>query len=543
MSATALAPYATRYGLTFAMDDQLYKQYVETLTEGPPPTVEPEELVKLCAVDTELFGKTFFPRTLRQDSPSFAPKVWDVLDGNDRCVNLCMFRGSAKTTRTRIYMAKRIAYNVSRTILITGKSESHAVRTLQWMKKQVEFNQRFCGTFGLHRRNGGKWTDVECEIWHGIDDQPIWIIAMGMGGAIRGINRDDYRPDLILMDDIHDEENSATLDQRKKIDDLVYGALMQSLAPRTEVPSAKIINLFTPLNKEDTGTRALQDREWKSLCVPCWTPETAELPPQLQQSCWEERYPTEELRQSKELAAARNKLPTWLREYELKLVAAETASFRSEWLKRYSVLPDGMVTFLAIDPVPPPSTNAVAKGLHRNDWEVLLVIGIWRGAYFILDITAKRGHDPSWTQAEFFRLALKWRPRRIFVDAIAYQRTLSWLLKQEMQRRAIYFAIEEVTDQRSKHDKIVDGINGVASNGMLHIPADAEMRDEDGWKMFFEQFAAHPHLSHDDVIDALAMAITGASGRFDMSDGEGGAMTLEDERREFPRLAYSRGSP
>src|SRR5690606_34168215 len=90
-----------------------------------PPTVE--EIIMLGATDSEFFAKHFFGETARQATPGFHADIDRVLDGPDRLVNLQIFRGGAKTTKLRIYTAKRIAYRISKTILYVGKSQAHAM--------------------------------------------------------------------------------------------------------------------------------------------------------------------------------------------------------------------------------------------------------------------------------------------------------------------------------------------------------------------------------------------------------------------------------
>ena len=113
------------------------------------------------------------------------------------------------------------------------------------------------------------------------------MLCVGITGSIRGINFDDFRPDLIVIDDVIDEENSATVEQRIKIEDLILGALKDSLAPATECPDAKLVMLQTPLNREDASCKALKDDEWVSAVFGCWTPETAGLALNQQESSWE----------------------------------------------------------------------------------------------------------------------------------------------------------------------------------------------------------------------------------------------------------------
>ena len=468
-----------------------------------------EELVELAAEDSELYCRTFFPNTVRQPFAHFHHDAWEKLDSEARLVNLLIFRGGGKTSHCRLYTSKSIAYNLSNTILYTGKSEGHAVRSTSWLKKQVEHNTLWRDTFKL--QIGSKWQDTELEIIVGEEEKPIWIMAAGITGSIRGVNRDDYRPDLIVLDDVLDDENAHTAEQRKKITNLVYGALMESLAPKSEAPHAKMIGLNTPQNKEDFAVQALKDPAWISAVYGCFTKETMNLPLEYQESSWPERFPTEELREEKRSAAHRNMLSTFLREKECKLVSSETASFRLPWLNKYSVPPENFVAIYAIDPVPPPSEAAISKGLHRNDFEAHVVWGAAGDKRFLLDYRLMRGHEPTWTIKTFFELQRKWRPIKCLVESVAYQRTLLWLLRKAMDQQRQWYTITEWQDRRKKYNRIVTAHNGPASNGQLYIKHDHIE--------FLEQFGQYPDVNHDDLLDASSMALMELEGLYVTSEG------------------------
>src|SRR5690606_15903064 len=129
--------------------------------------------------------------------------------------------------------------------------------------------------------------------------------------------------------------NSATPEQREKLENLLLGAVKESLAPASETPDAKMIMLQTPLNREDASTQCLRDPQWANLVVSVWTPETADAPLAEQESAWPERYPSAGLREEKQAYIARNELSLWMREKECKRVSPETSDFRAEWLQYY----------------------------------------------------------------------------------------------------------------------------------------------------------------------------------------------------------------
>jgi phage terminase large subunit-like protein len=420
-------------------------------------------------------------------------------DPNVRFFHSRIFRGGAKTTRLRTFTAKRIAYGLSRTILYIGASEGHASRSIQWLRGQIDRNVPFASTFGL--APGKKWQDVECEIVNSVTGDVCWVLGVGSTSNLRGINFDDYRPDLIIVDDVITDENSATLDQRNKTDTLIFGAIKESLAPRSEEPNAKMVFLQTPLHPDDSSHKIEKDPEWTFQFAPCWTLGTLDNDVEHQDSAWPERYPSPELRASKRSAAASGRLSTWVRENECRIISAEASAFRSSWLIRLPELPAPGSTFnvLAVDPVPPPSDREVAKGLQGKNWESILVAGRGLGNYYVLDYATNRGHEPNWTVWKVFELAQRYRVAFIVVEAVAYQRTLKWLLEQEMRRRQIYYQIRPLDDRRKKYNRIVSTLSGIASQGQLYCHV--------SHTEFIQQFEQYP-VEPDDVIDSAAMALS-----------------------------------
>lgn len=466
------------------------------------------ELVKLCAVDSELFCKRFFPKAFRDPSPSFARQAWEPLENPaKRFVNERFFRGAAKTTRLRAYTAKRIAYGLSRTILYVGASEGHAARSVQWVRSQIE--PRMMGDGSIKRtefaevfnlRPGKKWQEHEIEVFHGLDDRPIWVLGVGITGNIRGINFDDYRPDLIILDDIVTDENAATEDQREKVKDLVLGSLKNSLAPATEEPNAKLVMLQTPIDSRDVSMVVENDPEWTTETFGCWTKETQDLSLTEQQSSWPERYPSDTLRKEKQSAVLANRLSKFAREMECKLVSAETLSFRPNWVRFYETQPKSYQAVLVIDPVPPPSDRQLKKNnLANKDFEAHAVVARSGGDYYLLDYRIHRGHDPSWSAATMFELGSRYRVSRILLETIAAQRYLKWFLEQEMARKQFYFAIKDAPgDQRPKFVRITTALNGPCSQGKFfcrqeHIE-------------FLEQFYSYGvgFKGHDDLLEVVA---------------------------------------
>ena len=479
--------------------------------------IEISELIQLCAVDSWLFGRVFFPKTLRQDSPEFHREMDKRLDGPSRQVAFMIFRGGAKTTKVRVYMAKRISYAISRTILIVGKSQDHARRTVEWLMKQVEFNKFWSQTYGLQK--GAKWTGEEIELWHSAAEVTIRIIALGITGSTRGINVDDYRPDLILVDDPCDEENTATEEQRSKTEDLLLGSLKNSLAPASESPLAKIVLLQTLLNKNDVISKCHEDPAWDSMAISVFKEDGT--------SSWPERWSTAELQREKESYIARGKLSLWMREMECKIVSGEMAAFRHERLRYWQVTPslEDMHVFIAVDPVPPPSEREEANGLRDKDYEAWAAVGVWvdhvskQKKIFLLETRKMRGHDPDWSIKTFFEMLDSWMPLKVKVESVAYQRTLKWLLEKAMMARGKFVPIDaHIPERRKKTYRIIDSIGSALGEAILYVhPSQSSV---------IQAIQEYPNVGHDDEIEAVAVAVQVALDWIAPTTGSG---ILEDE--------------
>lgn len=506
----------------------------------PLQTLPIDELVKLSAVDNDLFCSTFFPKAARQRSAPFHKDIWYHLeDPSKRFLNLVCFRDSAKTTLLRMFTGKRVAYNTSKTILYVGSSEAHAVRSVQWLRSRIEEKmakdgsmqkELFAQVFDL--KQGKKWTDDELEIFHGVDAQPIWVKGVGITGNIRGINFDDYRPDLIILDDILTDENGATKEQRDKITDLVTGALKNSLSPATESPNAKLVMLNTPQHQEDVVAKASKDSEWFTARYSCWTKATENLPDDQQMSAWEDRHPTPVRRAEKASAIKANRLSSFIKEKEVRVVTKENALFLPEWLRFYDVAPAFGQTVLFIDPTPPPKEGASGKQIARLDYEVVGCMRRHAGNFYLLDIEGIQGTNPDWTIAKFFEMRFKWRPYKAIVEGVAYQRTLKWILENEMRRRNSWITVETFDDIRSKPVRIQTLLHGPASNGRLFVKPEHVQ--------FIEQFTTFPSCDHDDFLDGASMGVAGLTSSYvDLGEGD----YHEIDNSSVPKLKPKRWCP
>lgn len=464
-----------------------------------PEQVElsPAQAAELGARSLTAFGRLFLPRTFRAKSPLFHEDIGAQLYTNHRYNAFQIYRDGAKTTLLRTFTAQRVSYNLSRTIMFVSVSQEHSMFSTRWLRRHIQHNKRLTQTFGL--RPGTKWTDEILEIHHGVFDEPITILAAGITGQIRGFNVDDYRPDLIVCDDICTEENTATDAQRKKISTLFFAGLGNSLADPVESPHAKMCLLQTPFHREDVLAQCMADPLWQGLTFPCFGKDG--------ESAWPERFPTAWLQEQKAAFIARGQYHLWMREMECKIISGANRSFDINRLKYWEVLPEGMLIVLAIDPA---SSDSVTADDH-----VIGAVGFHGADIYILEYHAAKGVMPDQAANKFFELTYRWRPAKAAVEIISYQRILAWYLEQEMLKRRTFVAIDRVEDRRRKSDRIIQALAGPLSFGHIYVHAShTELISQ------MDDYDPQVKDQKDDILDMVSMAITSVSPGARTIDGE-----------------------
>lgn len=490
--------------------------------------LNPVEARRLGAVSLINYGKIFFPRTFRQKSPPIHEEISAALYSSARYVEFELFRDAAKTSLLRVFTSQRIAYGISRTIMYVSVSQQHSIFSLRWLKRQIQYNSKWAQTFGLSK--GDKWTDEWLEIKQTLVNADgsteiviVTVLAMGITGQIRGFNPDDFRPDLIIADDLLDEENTATPQQRKKISDLFFGSLLNSLAPQSEAPWAKCVLLGTPFHREDLLAEAKKDPQWVSRSFGIFDEKG--------NSRWEDRWPTELMKAAKEAAIKAGRYRLWMREKECQIVTSNEKSIDVTKFIIYDVLPESMDVILSIDPASSESEDA--------DDHAIGAIGFRGLDVYILDYKVAKGVMPDKAANDFFELALRYAPRKAAVETISYQRVLKWYIEQEMIKRRIFVTIDAIQDRRKKSDRIMQALPGYVNYGHFHIRRSMT-------ELITQADDYDPSVKDqpDDILDMISTAIIAynpALRQRSENDIEGEYQRVEEER-DYPELEF-RGAP
>ena len=197
-------------------------------------------------------------------------------------------RGSAKSTLIGVANSIRLAAlgHKQFIVYISPEAEAHLARILN----QVVENDRLITDYPhlrpqdlkrlkAERKRRRKETQAEFTTMGGVT-----FVARTPGSAIRGMVRDQHRPDHIILDDIENKDTAANPDRTRKLIKWVKEDIMGLAGPGNETMSIHAIG--TPL-AFFTMIGTLVD-EWAGRIVPIHDPETGE-------NLWPAGLPEEEL--------------------------------------------------------------------------------------------------------------------------------------------------------------------------------------------------------------------------------------------------------
>lgn len=218
----------------------------------------------------DYFAKTFLSHYITTD---FAPLHLEIFDAIPRGEvghkkNIIAPRGSAKSTcMAVIYPLHRICYKSydqmigyqpDHFILILSRTYRMAVDRIKAIKYELETNETLQTAFG--NLVGKTWGEKEIVTKNG-----ICLKAIGRGGQIRGALFRNFRPSLIISDDLDDPETVNNPDVREK--DMLWFDSDLMRAGNLD-GTTNFINIDTVKHKSSI-TNVLRERpQWETLFYP-----------------------------------------------------------------------------------------------------------------------------------------------------------------------------------------------------------------------------------------------------------------------------------
>lgn len=195
-------------------------------------TFETSEIIEACRVDIDFLAAMAMPDVYRYGFSSTHKVAWQILtsgeqDASKKFLQLALGipRGHAKTTLIKLFILWCILFTNRKFLLITCAIELHASNIIADVCKMLE-EPNITSVFGDYR--SGRETDTKTLKKFFFRERDIVLFGIGAGGAVRGANLNNERPDLIVMDDIQTREDAQSPIISKDLMDWMVGTLMKS---------------------------------------------------------------------------------------------------------------------------------------------------------------------------------------------------------------------------------------------------------------------------------------------------------------------------
>ena len=227
---------------------------------------------KLGAIDLEYFGRAYLSHYFVRKSPTFhgeLDRIWREgvmkgmnpteeakaigrADGCRRAIEAP--RGHAKSTTFTFKDDLHAAlYAYKHYIIILSDSSEQAEGFLDNIRVEFEENTAILEDFG----------PLAGSVWRSnvlVTKTNIKIEAIGSGKKIRGRNHRNWRPDLIILDDVENDENVRTPEQRKKLKDWFDKAVSKCGDDYTD-----IVYIGTLLHYDSLLAKTLANPAYRSI--------------------------------------------------------------------------------------------------------------------------------------------------------------------------------------------------------------------------------------------------------------------------------------
>ena len=422
----------------------------------------------------------------------FHYQLSDILLKSNDSFAIQAFRDSGKTSLSinafGLYQLSFAHYSSKNTyIILVKQSQTLAAEKVREIKEAYFANPLLNIDLVKVVKDNATEGIFEIEVKGG---RRIRLEAKGKGSGIRGAMWRSTRPTIVILDDIQDldDVNSDTVVERdwkwfiREItflgtDTRVF-MIGNNLGERCLIE--KVFKFHKTLNFK---------KPLKTMRIPVRTPD-GEL-------TWEAKYPHEEIDRILEGARKNDTLEDIYAELFCESITEETRKFKRTYFRYYPLV---NVERLRQECNIYITCDLAMTSKKKSDNSAIFVQGINQDGYrFYLDCEYGKLDEVQIMDA-IFALVSKYKPKKVGIEKVAFQRLWKFILEREMGKRNIFFEIVEIEAVGEKEARIAGKLLPLFKTGYVWFPENAKWLQE-----LENELLMFPKGAHDDIIDAASM--------------------------------------
>lgn len=240
-----------------------FRAQIEAEVDGfKPDEAAKKERQTQAQKSLEFFARKYFPHYIKHDNAVLhdflyqrLPEIVDNGIGDHDAI--AAPRGNAKSTIvTQIFVIWCIVTERKKFPVIIMDALDQALPMLEAIKAELEFNPRLMMDFPQSTGQGRVW-----QVGTIVTANDAKVQAFGSGKRMRGLRHGPHRPDLVIGDDLENDENVRSPEQRDKLESWLKKTVL-SLGPADD--SMDVVVIGTVLHYDSVLARLLKNPLWKA---------------------------------------------------------------------------------------------------------------------------------------------------------------------------------------------------------------------------------------------------------------------------------------
>lgn len=446
------------------------------------------------ATDITAFAKKYLAHFMRDpvteewvEPAEFHKAIYQLLLTERHCAIAAPREHAKSTVVSVIFPLYCICYKLRRFIVLISDTQPQAALQLAAVKEELETNVELREAFG-DLIGDKKWDVNDCRTKTGIT-----IVARGAGQSLRGLRYRQWRPDLVICDDMENEEGVANPESRAKLVRWFKGTVM-NLGRQCQ-----IFVVGTILHFDSFLSDLLSDSKFPSFkklryqaCDLITTGGTIAIV--ASSILWPAKWPLEALEQKLHDVG----IVFFNQEYRNLPISEETQVFEEGWISTHQYFRNELPNLVLVkisyhDP-------AISES-RKADYFGSVTIGIDLDTGRIYVLRAEQLRMPFLKQVNFIlELADNEQPEVIGVEDQAYQVALRQTLEATSVETGRYYNFVGVQHLTDKFMRIAT-LSGLVQNGTLRFCMDGSM------SALIQQLIYLGKIK-DDLADALESAVS-----------------------------------
>ncbi len=448
-----------------SLDTDLDRLYQQATTESDVPVedidVDVRQLRTLLRTDAEVFIEFFLAEQLDMEVPQFHKEIWSLLtDTEKERVLLAIPRDHAKTTLAKLSVVWHWLFTPHRFCVYLSNTNAiakGACKDIVQYLKQDNFVQVFGRVKVIKESENESLWIYDLTMPSGRVKRII-LRAIGQGQQMRGINIDNQRPDIAVIDDVEDNENTESERLQKKLDLWMFGPFLKALARKK-----KLVWLGNMLQKTSLLARLSRSARWNPVVFGCLVKDAVSG---AMQPLWPGKWTVDALKEDFKEYKDNGLVEVWMCEM-MNMPGHGENGFRLDQINYQPVPTTDMIraAWITVDP---------AFGMNAENDETCISVHVIPHHGIPMTVSESHGKFDEFRMfTEIMRLAQHWNAWVWGIEAVAAQRVLISLFNVLLAQRMMMGRVEMIPLMAGKGDPKASRIRSFAalmSNGEWAIP-------------------------------------------------------------------------